>query len=158
MSFKNKKGEGYVFVCVLILVFMMTFSVIFVYTGMITEIRLQKTNTKMVFDSFITKNSILIFNNIKQGNNATEHLETESFYTALKDFCTLDEKDNLYYAVDDEGTEIFHLTKPRIDFVEEDKLALSLKYEMYIPVRFAGHTVTTAEVPIRISSILNSKN
>ncbi len=155
---KDKRGVSYVPICVFILIIMMTFSVIFVYASVITDVRVQKANTETVFDSFIAKNSILIYSNIKQGKNATEHLNTDPFYTALKDFCTLDESGGMYYAKDADGVEKFRMTKPQMEFIEEDTLELYVAFTMYVPIRFAGQTVTTAEVPVRVSSALNSKN
>lgn len=98
MVLKDRKGSSYVPVCVFILVILMCFSVILVYASSITVVRLQKTNTETVFDSFVAKNSILIYSNIKQGKNATDHLNTAPFYTLLGDFCTLDEAGGMYYA------------------------------------------------------------
>lgn len=136
----------------------MTFSVILVYSSSITVVRVQKTNTETVFDSFVAQNSILIYSNIKQGKNATDHLNTAPFYTMLKDFCTLDEAGGMYYAKDADGTEKFRMTKPQMGFLEEDTLELYVTYTMYIPIRFAGQTVTTAEIPVKVTSALNSKN
>lgn len=154
---KDKKGEIYVFICVFILCIMTVFSVIFTYASIITTARLQKTNTQVVFDSFVANNSILIFHNIKQGKNATEGLNTAPFCTALKDFCTLDESDGMYYAVDIDGTEKYHMTVPQIGYLAEDALKLYVTYTMYVPIRFGGTTVTTATIPVRISSVLQSK-
>ena len=158
MVWKDKRGDSYVPVCTILLIILMSFSVILVYASAITNVRLQKTNTETVFDSFVAKNSILIYSNIKQGKNATDHLNTAPFYTMLKDFCTLDERNGMYYAYDDDGTEKFRMTKPEMDFIEEDTLELYVTFTMYVPIRFAGHTVTTAEVPVKVTSALNSKN
>lgn len=158
MLLKSRRGEGYVPICVFVLVILMCFSVILVYASSITVVRLQKTNTETVFDSFVAKNSILIYSNIKQGKNATNNLNTAPFYTMLKDFCTLDEEGGMYYAYDDDGTEKFRMTKPQMDFIEEDTLELYVTFTMFVPIRFAGHTVTTAEVPVKVTSALNSKN
>lgn len=158
MVLKDKRGSSYVPVCVFILIIMMTFSVILVYSSSITVVRVQKTNTQTVFDSFIAKNSILIYSNIKQGKNATDHLNTAPFYTMLCDFCTLDESGGMYYAKDEDGTEKFRMTKPQMGFIEEDTLELYVTYTMYVPIRFAGQTVSTAEVPVKVTSALNSKN
>ena len=158
MVMKNKRGGGYVTVCVLVLIIMMTFSVIFVYASVITDVRLQKTNTETVFDSFVGENSILIYSNIKQGKNATDHLDTSHFYTMLTDFCTLDAEGGMYYAYDSDGAEKYHMTRPQIGFIKEDRLELYVTFTMYVPVRFAGQTVSTASVPVRITSELNSKN
>ena len=129
---KNKKGEIYVFICVFILCVMTVFSVIFTYASIITTARLQ-------------------------GKNATEGLNTAPFCTALKDFSTLDESDGMYYAVDTDGTEKYHMTVPQIGYLTEDALELYVTYNMYVPIRFGGTTVTTANIPVRISSILQSK-
>lgn len=140
------------------LIVLITFSVILVYSSSITVVRLQKANTETVFDSFVAKNSILIYSNIKQGKNATDNLNTGPFYTMLTDFCTLDESGGMYYAYDAEGAEKFRMTKPQMGFIEEDTLELYVTYTMYVPIRFAGQTVTTAEVPVKVTSALNSKN
>ena len=154
---KNTKGEVYVWVCVFVLCVVTVFSVIFTYASVITTVRLQKTNTEVVFDSFVANNSILIFNNIKQGKNATEGLNTAPFYTTLKHFCTLDESGELYYAIDTDGTEKYRMTKPHMDFLEDETLELVLTFTMYVPIRFGGVTVTTATIPVRITSVLQSK-
>ena len=46
---KNTKGEIYVFICVFVLVIMTVFSVIFTYASIITDVKVQKTNTEIVF-------------------------------------------------------------------------------------------------------------
>jgi hypothetical protein len=63
----------------------------------------------------------------------------------------------MYYAYDDDGTEKFRMTRPQMDYIEDDALELYVTFTMYVPIRFAGQTVTTAEVPVKITSSLNSK-
>ena len=110
---KNKKGEIYVFICVFILCVMTVFSVIFTYASIITTARLQKTNTQVVFDSFVANNSILIFHNIKQGKNATEGLNTAPFCTALKDFWMKNERlrETSYLSFDEIREELWSISK-----------------------------------------------
>lgn len=154
----DKKGEIYVLVCVLMLVIVMTFSVIFTYSSVITEVKLQKTNTEIVFDSFVSNNSIIIFNNIKQGKNATNGIDTSQFNTTLKEFCTLDEYGGKLYCKGADGTERYSLTVPQMGFIEDEKLELFVTYTMDVPIRFAGQTVTTAHVPVKVTSELTGKN
>lgn len=154
----DKKGEVYVLICVFVLLIATVFSVIYTYASSITVVRLQKTNTEVVFDSFVTQNSILIFNNIKMGKNATKGLNTAPFYTAIKDYCSLDEKDGMYYAYGDDGGELYHLTKPTVGFLSKDKLELYASFTMYVPIRFGGVAVSTAKIPVKITSVLTSKN
>ena len=67
---KNKRGDTYVTVCVFMLVIFMIFSAVFTFASAVTLIKVQQSNTEIVFDSFIANNSILIYNNIKMGNSA----------------------------------------------------------------------------------------
>lgn len=155
---RNTCGEIYVMVCVFVLVIVTVFSVIFTYASVITEVKVQKTNSEIVFDSFVANNSIIIFNNIKQGKNATNGVNTAAYNEHLKQFCTLDERGGKLYSMDTDGSEKYSMTIPEIGFTEEGKLELYASYTMYVPIRFAGATVTTVKVPVKITSALNSKN
>lgn len=155
---KNIKGEIYVTVCVFILAIVMVFSVVFTYGSLITEIKIQKTNAEIVFDSFVANNSIIIFNNIKQGKNAVNGVNTDAYISKLKEFCTLEEREGKLYCMDTGGSEKYSMNVPAIGYIQEDVLELYAEYTMYLPVKFAGITVTTAQVPVKISSSLTSKN
>lgn len=154
----NTKGETYVLICVFILIIVMTFSVILTYASAITVVKVQKSNTEIVFDSFVANNSILIYNNIKQGKNAVNGVDTDTLLTAIKDFCTLEEKSEMYYSIDANGNEQYRMTVPQLGYIEDEKLELYLSFTMYVPIRFAGQTVATAQVPVKITSELTSKN
>lgn len=155
---RNTKGEIYVLVCVWVLIIVTVFSVVFTYASVITVIKVQKANSEVVFDGFTAKNSIVIFNNIKQGKNATTGVDVSEYQSHLKEFCTLDESGGMLYSKDAAGNEKYSMTVPTVGYTEEGKLELYASYTMYIPIRFAGATVTTATVPVKITSALNSKN
>lgn len=155
---RNTKGEIYPLVCVFVLVIVTVFSVIFTYSSVITTVKVQKTNSEVVFDGFVAKNSIIIFNNIKQGKNATKGVNTAEYIATLKQFCTLDESGETLYSKDNDGNEKYRMTVPTIGFIEDETLELYASYMMFVPIRFAGVTVTTAKVPVKITSALTSKN
>lgn len=134
------------------------FSVIFTYASVITNVKVQQKNTQIVFDSFVANNSIIIYNNIKQGKNATDGVNTDNFNSSLKEFCTLDLRDGKWYSLDADGTEKFSMTVPQIGYLEDETLELFTSFTMYVPIRFAGRTVTTAVIPVNITSALTSKN
>ena len=155
---KNKRGNTYVTVCVFMLVIFMIFSAVFTFASAITLIKVQQSNTEIVFDSFIANNSILIYNNIKMGNNATDGVKTADLTQMLVKFCSLTKSGSLYYCYDDEGNEKFNITSPAIGYLEEKQLELYVTYTMRVPIRFAGVSVATAVIPIKITAELRSKN
>ena len=153
----NKRGDGYVFPCVLIVVICMVLSVFVFFATTVSMIRLTEENTKIVLDSYIMKNSIEIYNSIKQGSDYTEALNRDVYIDDLCDFCTL-VKDNSYlYAYDDDGSLKYRMTYPVIAFREENTLKIQVNYTLYVPVRFDGKIVRYAIIPVTVDSSFSEK-
>ena len=153
---KNKKGEIYVTVCVFLLVIFMIFSVVFTFASAVSLVRTQQANTEIVLDSFVANNSILIYRNIKMGSTAMQNVDTAGFNQMLVRFCALQPDGGKYVCYDPDGKEQFSITVPTVDYIEDQTLELFTTYTMYVPIRFAGVTVTQAVVPLKITSELRS--
>ena len=154
---KSKKAEGYITPCVLIIVFVAIFSIIFTYSASVSKVKLMRENTKVVLDSFVTQNSTEIYNSIKQGNDYTESVNAVEFTDALCDFCTLDETASRLYSYDSEGNLKYSMTYPEMSFRQENELEIVIHYTISVPIYFAGQKIDTANVPIEIVSVLSEK-
>lgn len=154
---KSSKAEGYIVPCVFILIFATIFAIIFTYSASISKVNLMRENTKVVLDSFVTKNSTEIYNSIKQGNNYTEVIDTEEFRTSLISFCTLELDDGKLYSIDADGKELYHITEPVLSFREANELELVVNYTISVPLYFAGIEFPSANIPIEVTSILTEK-
>lgn len=154
---KSTKAEGYITPCVLIIIFVMIFSIIFTYSASISKVNLMRENTKVVLDSFVTQNSTEIYNSIKQGNDYTEVIDTEEFRTSLISFCTLEIENGMLYSYDADGKELYRITEPILTFRNENELELVVTYTISIPMWFAGTEFASANIPIEVTSILTEK-
>lgn len=154
---KSTKAEGYITPCVLIIIFVMIFSIIFTYSASISKVNLMRENTKVVLDSFVTQNSTEIYNSIKQGNDYTEVIDTEEFRTSLISFCTLEIENGMLYSYDADGKELYRITEPVLSFRNENELELVVTYTISIPMWFAGTQFASANIPIEVTSILTEK-
>ena len=154
---KSTKAEGYITPCVLIIIFVMIFSIIFTYSASISKVNLMRENTKVVLDSFVTQNSTEIYNSIKQGNDYTEAIDAEEFRTSLISFCTLEIENGMLYSYDADGKELYRITEPVLSFRNENELELVVNYTISIPLWFAGHQFPSANIPIEVTSILTGK-
>lgn len=76
---KNNQGSGYFTPCVIVLVIAMILSVVLFYASTMTIVQTTRENTEMVLDSFVMKNSIEIYDSIKQGHDFTEKFD-KNFY------------------------------------------------------------------------------
>ena len=83
---KNKRGEGYVKVCVLVIVICMILSVFVTFASAVNVVRLTERNSKTVLESYLMKNSIEIYNSIKQGNNDADALNASMYISDLAEF------------------------------------------------------------------------
>ena len=156
-KWSNKRGDGYVFPCVMILVLCMVLSVFIFFYSTASWIRITKENTKTVMDSYIIKNSIEIYNSIKQGNEYTEALDANVYIDDLCDFCTLVNKGNYLYAYDSKGKVQYQMTKPYFTFQVDNTLKIRVHYTLYVPIWFNGKAVGAASIPVTIDSAFSEK-
>jgi len=154
---KNKRGEGYVQVCVLIIVICMILSVFVTFASAVNVVRLTERNSKTVLESYLMKNSIEIYDSIKQGNNDADSLNANVYITDLADFCTFAKVGNYYYHRDENGRIEYYISKPTVGFTETGKLKLYVSYNLYIPIYFDNVRIKTAKIPITVKIDLNEK-
>ncbi len=148
----NKKAEGYIFPCVMIVILCMIFSLLIYFVCTVSMIRTTKENAEMVFDSYITENGIDIYNSIKQGHDYTDAIDNAEYVEELSKICTFVRRGRFLYNYDSNGAVQFYITQPVITFVREHSLKIQVSYTMYVPIRFNGVRVQTAIVPITIQS------
>lgn len=154
---RNKKGEGYVSTCVMIVVICMLLSVFVTFAVAVNTVKTVERNSRVVLDSFVMQNSIEIYDSIKQGNNKTNEIASSKYVDALSDFCTLEKRGNFFYNYDSDRDFIYCISKPYVGFTEENKLQIYASYTVYIPIRFAGIRVSTAVIPITVESKFNER-
>ena len=154
---KNKRGEGYVQVCVLIIVICMILSVFVTFASAVNVVRLTERNSKTVLESYLMKNSIEIYDSIKQGNNDADSLNANVYITDLADFCTFVKIGNYYYHRDENGRTEYYISKPTVGFTETGKLRLYVSYNLYVPIYFDNVKISTAKIPITVKIDLEER-
>ena len=154
---KNKRGEGYVQVCVLIIVICMILSVFVTFASAVNVVRLTERNSKTVLESYLMKNSIEIYDSIKQGNSDADSLNANVYITDLADFCTFVKVGNYYYHRDENGRTEYYISKPTVGFTETGKLRLYVSYNLYVPIYFNNVKISTAKIPITVKIDLEER-
>ena len=154
---KNKRGDGYIPACVMIVILCMLIAVFMTFASAVNMIRITERNARIVLDSFVMKNSIEIYNSLKNGNDYTESVDNSEYISGFSSYNSLDLSGNLLYSYDEDGNELYRLTKPRIMYTQENSLKIAAEYSMTVPLYFAGVKVTEVTVPIRVESKFNDK-
>ena len=156
-TFASKAGISHVKTAVLVLVFCMILSAVLTYAGMMTVIQTSRDTTTRVLDSFVTHNSTLIYDSLKNGHDFTTNLDTDFYKNLLSGEFSLDFYGNSIYALDEDGQIVYYMTNPNVTYDYTNTLKLKASYIVGIPVRFAGEIVTYLNVPITVHSYYNLK-
>ncbi len=154
---KNKRGDGYIGTCVMILILCMILSIFIEFVATVNVIRISERNARIVLDSFVMENSIEIYDSIKTGTDFTEVVDVEKYVSKYCEYNSLDFNGNILYCCDDEGEELYWQTIPTVQLIEENRLKIFAEYTITVPLYFAGHQVTEVTVPITVTSKFNPK-
>ena len=154
---KNKRGEGYVQVCVLIIVICMILSVFVTFASAVNVVRLTERNSKTVLESYLMKNSIEIYNSRQQGHNDADALNASMYISVLAEFGTYVKVGNYYYHRDENGQTEYYISKPTVGFTETGKLRLYVSYNLYVPIYFDNVKISTAKIPITVKIDLEER-
>lgn len=142
---------------VIVLILSMLLSVLLTYAGMVTILQTARDNTKLALDSFVTHNSIQIYDSLKQGNEETDILEENVFENEIFSLFSLDIQGDTLYSVDEKGNISYYMTIPNVDFAYANTLKLTASYTVTIPVRFAGKEITDLRIPQTVTAYYNLK-
>ncbi len=156
-AINNKRGEGYITICAAVVIVCMILSVFVTFASAVNIIRQMERNSRVVLDSYVMTNSIAIYDAIKQGDDYTGALDADGYISELSSFNSLDFRKNLLYCCDENGAEQYRLTKPTLSFVQDHHLKIQVKYNILIPLYFAGVKVTEVNVPITVVSRFDEK-
>jgi len=153
----NKDGGGYITACVITLVIAMILSIVLFYANCMTIIQTTRSNTERVLDSFIMKNSIDIYQSIKQGHNFTEDFDEDYYISETSDELSLDYTTDTLYNYDDGGNLVYSISNFNVSYKVDKTLNIIVGYDLHLPVVFAGKEMFDLIVPATVTSNLTLK-
>ena len=103
-----------------------------------------------MLDSFVTTNSTLIYDSIKQGNDFADAVNADEFYSALIDFCTLDERSGTLFKFDSNGNENYSMTAPFITCRYSSTAIICISL---LPISVSAYTVPFSYLNSSISPV-----
>ena len=154
---KNKRGDGYIQACVMILILCMLIAVCLTFASTVHTIRVVQRNARIVLDSFVMENSIIIYDSIKNGHDFTEAVDVSRFQAKLADYNNLTKSGTYYYHYDPDGDLDYRITTPVLSMTQTNSLKIAADYTITIPLYFAGMQISTVSIPITVESQLTSK-
>ena len=103
------------------------------------------------------KNSIDIYNSIKQGHDFTEDFDENFYISQTSSELSLDSSKNRLYNYGADGEIVYSMTNPNVTYKVDKALKLKASYTVMIPVIFAGENIFDLEIPLTVTRSLTLK-
>ena len=151
---KNKKGEAYIFTCVLVLFIATLLSVILLYMSLLGKIEFQKNDVESKLDGFISDYATEMFDAIKQGDTYASSIDWDSLedgaYKALgfENDCT---SEFVY-----QGGECA-MSRPTVTVLSGNGFGVKVDYVASFAVNWNGKAYADVEIPITVTSYYKPK-
>lgn len=152
-AISSKKGESYIYVCVLVLFISALVSVVIMYMGLMAQVEIQKRDVKLKLDSCTAEFATEAFNSVKQGDN----------YEFLLDLDSL--KANAYrhlgFGVDDTSYTYENgnctMSRPEIRTLSGNGFGMTATYTVTFPIKWEGRTLADLKIPVTVTSYYKFK-
>lgn len=150
---KSKKGESYIYVCVLVIFISALVSVVIMYMGLTAQVQTQKREVKQKLDSCMSELSIEAFDSIKQGNHSS----------SIIDHARIRQKANETLGFSSASTQSLSsignstMSRPSVTTMTGNGFGVSVKYTLTFPIKWNGRTFTSLRVPVTVTSFYKFK-
>ena len=149
----SKKGESYIYVCVLVLFISALVSVVIMYMGLMAQVQIQKRDVEMKLDNIVSEYAVEAFDSIKQGENLDRVIDLDKLkqnaYTALGF--------NAYATSITYPNGNCKMSRPTITTLSGNGFGLTATYTVSFPVKWGGRTFADLTVPITVTSYYKFK-
>lgn len=152
-AISSKKGESYIYVCVLVLFISMLVSVVIMYMGLMAQVQIQKRDVKMKLDSCISEFAVEAFDSIKQGENLDRVIDLDK----LKQNAYTELGFNAYAQSITYPNGNCEMSRPTITTLSGNGFGLTATYTVTFPVEWGGKTFADLNVPITVTSYYKIK-
>ena len=149
----SKKGESYIYVCVLVLFISALVSVVIMYMGLMAQVQIQKRDVEMKLDNIVSEYAVEAFDSIKQCESMDRVIDlnklNQNAYTELGF--------NAYATSITYPNGNCKMSRPTITTLSGNGFGLTATYTVSFPVKWGGRTFADLTVPITVTSYYKFK-
>ena len=149
----SKKGEAYIYVCVLVIFICALMSVVILYMGLMAQVQIQKRDVKMKLDSCISEYAVEAFDSIKQGESLDRVIDLNKLkQNAYSDLGFSSYAQSITYP---NGN--CEMSRPTVTALSGNGFGLTVSYTVSFPVKWGGKRFADLTVPITVTSYYKFK-
>ncbi len=144
---------------VIVLIIAMILSLVLTYASIMTVVQKTKDDTERVLQSYVTQNSMPIYNSLKNGNDYIPSVNVNYFMIKYKEYGgTFATDGDFLYNENINGGYVYKISNPTVSFSKANSLTLYANTNLYFPIEFAGKKISDLVIPIKVKTSFNLKN
>lgn len=149
----SKKGESYIYVCVLVLFISALVSAVIMYMGLMAQVQVQKRDVQMKLDNCVAEYAIEAFDAVKQGESLDRVIDLDKLkQNAYTELGFNSYETNITYP---NGN--CTMSRPTITTLSGNGFGLTAAYTVSFPIKWGGRTFADLTVPITVTSYYKFK-
>ena len=152
-ALKDKNGDAYIWLCVIVVFISMLLSVLILYMGLLSQVQIQKRDMKHKLDGYISDYATVAFNAVKQGEAYEVYVDYENLANGCLPSLGFTQSDSVYRYDNGNCT----LVEPEVKVLRGDCFGITVRYTVVFPIKWNGNAYKSLEVPITVSSYYKSK-
>lgn len=153
-SLKNKRGDSYIYLCIIVVFVCLLVSVIILYTGLIAQVQIQKRDVQAKLDSYVSSRATDEYNALKQGSVKDNYFEWNQIEAeAYKALGFPNESDEVY--VYENGN--CKMTRPALTILKGDGFGVTVEYVAIFPIAWNGMVFADLEIPVTVTSYYKTR-
>ena len=95
-ALKDKNGDAYIWLCVIVVFISMLLSVLILYMGLLSQVQIQKRDMKHKLDGYISDYATVAFNAVKQGEAYEVYVDYENLANGCLPSLGFTQSDSVY--------------------------------------------------------------
>ena len=153
-SLKNKRGDSYIYLCIIVVFVCLLVSVIILYTGLIAQVQIQKRDVQAKLDSYVSSRATDEYDALKQGSVKDNYFEWNQIEAeAYKALGFPNESDEVY--VYENGN--CKMTRPALTILKGDGFGVTVEYVAIFPIAWNGMVFADLEIPVTVTSYYKTR-
>ena len=153
-SLKNKRGDSYIYLCIIVVFVCLLVSVIILYTGLIAQVQIQKRDVQAKLDSYVSSRATDEYDALKQGSVKDNYFDWNQIEAeTYKALGFPNESDAVYVYENGNCT----MTRPTITILKGDGFGVTVEYVAIFPIAWNGTVFTDLEIPVTVTSYYKSR-
>lgn len=152
-AISNKKGESYIYLCVIIIFVSSLLSVLILYMGLTAQIQAQKRDVKSKLDGYISNYATETFDALKQGDNYMLSMNWSDFESGVYADLGFPTSASTQY----EYANGIKMSRPTVEILSGNGFGLKIEYVAYFPVVWNETKFADIPVPIVLTSYYKFK-